>query len=244
MSGPLPQPQPPAIHPGAVYGPRLPADQLPADLKLRSIEWGVLFALTGRHSVAQVAAQLGMPPGQVAAVFRALIARKLIVEQPLSLPEYLRGVATSGDPVPKTFAELLRTAPLAPTAAAVRVPASSAAPPKAVATSSAPPRPAAPPPAFRPLALEDPTMTQPSSRALSLKALMSFIRGRSQDETAGQLDVYRAFLRVDPELLKRHGITTLRFEDDRVIRDAELQERILHSVESTLGVQCPPEVFV
>lgn len=87
-------------------------------------------------------------------------------------------------------------------------------------------------------------MTTPNPRALSLKALMSFIRKRSPDETAGQLDVYRAFLRVDPELLKRHGITTLRFEDDRVVRDAELQERILSSVESTLGVRCPPDVFV
>jgi hypothetical protein len=83
-----------------------------------------------------------------------------------------------------------------------------------------------------------------AARGLSLRALLTFIRSRAADETAGQLDVYRAFLRVDPDLLKQHGITTLRFEDDRVVHDAELQRRIVHSVESTLGVRCPAEVFV
>jgi hypothetical protein len=88
------------------------------------------------------------------------------------------------------------------------------------------------------------TANATSARGLSLRALLTFIRSRAADETAGQLDVYRAFLRVDPDLLKQHGITTLRFEDDRVVHDAELQRRIVHSVESTLGVRCPAEVFV
>ncbi|HET9766183.1 MAG TPA: hypothetical protein VFS60_05020, partial [Thermoanaerobaculia bacterium] len=80
MSAPVqPQPLPPAIHPAAVYRPRLAPELLPGDLKLRSVEWAVLFALTGRHSVAQVAAQLGLPPGQATAAFRSLIAAKLVM---------------------------------------------------------------------------------------------------------------------------------------------------------------------
>ena len=264
MSAP---PRSPAIHPAAVYRPRFTPELLPADLRLRGTEWAVLFALTGRHTVAQVAGQLQLAPGQAAAAFGSLIVAELVVEQRLSLPEYLRGVATTGDPEPKSFAQLLRTAPLRPAASPVVVatgPAGVASPPpsesggtgRAVVTPAPPTAAAlparaaaatrnlAPPPAFKPLPLEDPAMAPSAPRALSLKALMTFIRSRSADETAGQLDVYRAFLRVDPELLKRHGITTLRFEDDRVIRDAELQQRILGSVESTLGVRCPPEVFV
>lgn len=88
-------------------------------------------------------------------------------------------------------------------------------------------------------------MTDPSpSRGLSLRALMRFIVDRAADVDAGQLDVYRSFIRLDPKLLRQHGITTLRFEDDRVVRDPELLGEIVSSVEQTLGVRCPPDVFV
>lgn len=238
--------QPVAILPSAVYQPRYAPSALPADLRLRSIEWGVLFALTGRHSVAQVAAGLELPPAQARQAFRALLAANLIVERPLALPEYLRAAATTGDPQPKTFAELLRAAPLRPSARPVAAPPpkGATARPAAVPATSRTSKPPAPPPPFRPLTLEEPAMPATDERSLSLKALMRFIRGRAQDETAGQLDVYRAFLLVDPELLKRNGITTLRFEDDKVVSDAELQRHILESVEATLGIRCPPDVFV
>jgi hypothetical protein len=73
---------------------------------------------------------------------------------------------------------------------------------------------------------------------------MQFILDRATDLTAGQLDVYRVFIRVNTGLLKRNGITTLRFQDDRLIQDPELQEAITQSVEKTLGLQCPREVYV
>jgi hypothetical protein len=261
-------PPPPVILPAAVYQPRLAPAALPRDLRLRSAEWGVLFALTGRHSVAQVAARLGLSRAQAAEAVRGLLAANLVVERRLDLVEYLRAAATTGDPQPRTFAELLSGAPLRPAAEPVAAPPERPAAVPAPAAARSATRTAAPvatarvaaavdgrapasPPPFRPLALENPAMMStsppqpsPGERALSLRALMRFIRGRATDETAGQLDVYRAFLLVDPELLKQHGITTLRFEDDRVVRDPELQGRILAGVEAALGVRCPEDVFV
>jgi hypothetical protein len=233
----------PAIHPGAVYQLRVPADRLPAELRLRALEWAMLFALDGRHTVAQVAARLELSGPQAVSCLRGLLAAELVTERRLELGEYLEAVALSGDHEPRTFAQLLTTAPLRPGRA--HAPGSTPAMPSTAADAAPVPRPARPrgaPPAFRPLIQEE-TPMRPEN-ALSLQAVMRFIRGRAGDETAGQLAVYRAFLRVDPALLQRHGITTLRFEEDRVVRDPELVGRIVESVESTLGVRCPPDVFV
>ena len=81
-------------------------------------------------------------------------------------------------------------------------------------------------------------------RRLSLKALMRFIIGRAQDPTSGQLDIYRVFIRVDTRLLQRNGISTLRFTEDRLIGDPELQQAIASSVRKSLGVDCPSQVYV
>ena len=77
-----------------------------------------------------------------------------------------------------------------------------------------------------------------------MKALMRFIIDRAQDPTSGQLDIYRVFIRVDTHLLKRNGITSLRFTEDRLIADPELQQAITASVRKSLGVSCPNQVFV
>jgi hypothetical protein len=64
------------------------------------------------------------------------------------------------------------------------------------------------------------------------------------DVNAGQLAVYRVFMRVDTKLLKRNGITSLRFQEDRIVSDAELEEAVLGSTRKALGVGCPDDVFV
>jgi len=53
-----------------------------------------------------------------------------------------------------------------------------------------------------------------------------------------------AFVRVNPQLLRGNGITTLRFEEDRLLTDPDLQQALLASVEHVVGRSCPPEVFV
>jgi hypothetical protein len=67
---------------------------------------------------------------------------------------------------------------------------------------------------------------------------------QSGDADAGQLDVYRAFVRVSPHLLRRNGSTAPRFEDDCLLTDPDLQQALLASVEHVVGRSCPPEVFV
>jgi hypothetical protein len=83
-----------------------------------------------------------------------------------------------------------------------------------------------------------------NSRRLSLKNVIDFIIHNAADLNAGQLDVYRVFIRVNTQLLKRNGIHSLRFTDDRVITDPELQDAILQSVDRTLGLSCPDDVFI
>jgi|CXWL01.1.fsa_nt_gi hypothetical protein len=238
----------------AVYALTRSFDNLPPDLRLRSADWGVLFAITGRHTVGQIGEQLGLTAAERDRAFARLRAAGLLVERDLALDEYLRAAAASGDPEPRTFAELLRggivkptakSTPAGPTSSAPARPTAAASPSAAAATRTTPRL--APPP-FQPLPLPEPTsmpMNDPSpARGLSLRALMRFIVDRAADVDAGQLDVYRSFIRLDPKLLRQHGITTLRFEDDRVVRDPELLGEIVSSVEQTLGVRCPPDVFV
>lgn len=46
------------------------------------------------------------------------------------------------------------------------------------------------------------------------------------------------------ELLKRNGIETLRFTEDRLVTDPELEQAIVRSVKKTLGLECPDSVWV
>src|SRR5262249_50998131 len=123
-------------------------------------------------------------------------------------------------------------------------------------TPPAAPRPSlrqARPPAFQPLPLptarteENRSMSSsvtPDPRKLSLRALMNMIEKNAGGREAGQLDVYRVFVRVDTQLLKRNGIETLRFTEDRFVSDPELEQAIVRSVKKTLGLDCPQSVWV
>ncbi|MCG8456433.1 MAG: hypothetical protein MI919_09135 [Holophagales bacterium] len=109
---------------------------------------------------------------------------------------------------------------------------------------------------FRPLSGPVPVVSQelvsqeppvPAARPmkrLSLEAVMRFIMNQAADLQAGQLDVYRVFIRVNTKLLRRNGITTLRFEDDHLVSDPELQDAITLSLERTLGLRCPEACFL
>lgn len=240
---------PSRIAPAAVYELAAPPGRLPADLRLPSLEWGVLFAVTGRHTVAQIGAHLGLEPPERDRAFLRLLDLGLLAERPLSVGEYLRAAATvGGEPVP--LAGFLRAGlagpspePVLEAEAAPAAPAPAPAPPSASGLELD---------GFEPLPLpEEETAMETSGRstpavppALSLRAVMRFIAEQSGDPDAGQLDVYRAFTRVSPQLLRRNGITTLRFEEDRLLTDPDLQEALLASVEHVVGRSCPPEVFV
>jgi hypothetical protein len=110
------------------------------------------------------------------------------------------------------------------------------------------PRPVAPRFGFKPLPPPDDVVkeNQPmsASRRLSLRALMNLIETEAGSREAGQLDIYRVFVRVDTSLLKRNGIETLRFTDDRLVSDPELEQALVRSVKRTLGLNCPDSVWV
>lgn len=234
----------PPILPAAVYALAAPLERLRADLRLRSLEWGVLFAVTGRHTVAQIGASLELPGEERDQIFRRLAELGLIDERPLTAREYLRAAATVGGVggvggEPRTLAGFLAGGLAGPDAEPVVVPILEAQEIQVEENG------------FEPLALPEEEIVMNTTATLatppppmSLRAVMRFITAQAPASDAGQLDVYRAFVRVSPQLLKRSGITTLRFEDDRLVSDPDLQQAILASVRHVVGKPCPPDVFV
>ena len=111
----------PRIPPAAVYELAAPLERLPADLRLRSLEWGALFAVTGRHTVAQIAAGLELSDEERGRVFGRLLELNLIAERPLTAGEYLRAAATVGGEQPRTLAEFLTPGLAGPAAEPVAV---------------------------------------------------------------------------------------------------------------------------
>jgi hypothetical protein len=236
------------VPPAAVYELAVAVDRLPADLRLRSLEWGLLFAITGRHTVAQIGGHLGLEAAERDAAFARLLDLGLLAERPLSAAEYLRAAATV-DGESRTLAGFLRAGLAGPDAEPIAEPPSEfeQSMPAVTAAASTPDDDLG---GFEPLALPDEETLMKDTRPvsvppqLSLHAVMRFIAGQSGDADAGQLDIYRAFVRVNPQLLRRNGITTLSFQEDRLLTDRDLQQAILTSAEHVVGRPCPPEVFV
>jgi hypothetical protein len=244
----------------AVYQLALRPEELPANLRLPSSAWAVLFSLSGRHSVAQIGAQLGLTPESRDRAFGDLLAADLVVERRLSMAEYLRSAGTIDDDERRTFGAFLRGAPARPAAVPPIGPTleanEDADPEVAPRTSASEPMPSpsrakatslavAP---FRPLALpeeETPMNTPPSlaSRTLNLRVLNRLFFERSVSPEQAQLDLYRVYLRVDAQLLTRAGITTLKFEEDRLVDDPELVERLSQSAADALGAPLPESVW-
>ncbi len=276
-----------AIRQSAVYEVSQSLGDLPESLRMRSLEWGVLFSVTGRHTVAQIGELLGLPKDARDAAFGRLLDRGLLRERELTYSEYLRAAATSDDSEPKNLQEFLRsgaawrretsesTAVVAPASAPAEASASKTVEQNSLSleseddpdfdptvTRAVPTMSREEIMAFRPLSSPSPRGRKeakpdteapstagpdtpaPQVKTLSLRALMSYIMDRAPDLSSGQLDIYRVFIRVDTDLLKRNGITTLRFKEDRRVQDPELQSAISASLKSTLGLAFPDEAYV
>jgi hypothetical protein len=369
---------------GTIFQLALKPKEFPAGLRLRNVEWGVLFAIDGTAPIGQIRRVFALEDEEIEVICGILIQNGLIKEKPVSLSEYMAAQTAASGKKSLTLLEMLqggtairaltmdtgKGAPIKPAAAPTgmttlpgakltppplppealmaitpnltgRLPEDQEPPAEVIIEPApvsgpllppvAPALPAgssngnghataatllAPPPAFAPqpspsypgaftplptpgaplqtatdtaaatatvitpepvepvleatlspdLSVEDlpgefgdvspalsevvpivnaPTPASASSRKrLSLKNVIEFILTRADDVNAGQLDVYRVFIRVNTRLLKRNGVHSLRFEEDRLITDAELQDAILNSVERTLGIPCPPAVFV
>lgn len=230
----------------AVYRRAREPRDLPRDLHMRSLDWALYFAADGSRTAAELARQLRADDSARDEAVGRLLGLGLIAEQELSASEYVRALAAAGDGEEKSLHEFLAGAAVPPPAAD----------PGRIVTAPVvvPPRPrlasvAQPSFGFQPLPSPDDggkehrTMSG-SNRKLSLRALMNVIEKQAGTREAGQLDIYRVFVRVDTVLLKRNGIETLRFTEDRLVADPELQQAILRSVKKTLGLDCPPSVWV
>lgn len=227
---------------GVVYRLVRELSEIPHDLKLRNVEWGVLMSITGEHPAGLIGKSFDLDQNERRGVFARLLETGLIEEQPVTWREYLRANALSAGPSGDDRRNDLRTF----LRAGVTLPAPSVGtepsdPDRRQRELTRPVRTQPVPMAFTPLETPRPEARR---KRLSLKVLMRHILDRAPDANSGQLDVYRVFIRVDTKLLKRSGIDTLRFEDDREVDDPELQQAIGRSLERTLGMSVPADAFV
>lgn len=230
-----------AILPQAVYRRAKEPQQLPNEIRLTALEWALYFGVDGTRTVAELGRQFRVEVAERDRALARLLDLALVVEQELGASEYVRALAAAGDSEQKTLHEFL-------TGAAATQPEPQRSPSrdlKNFATAKFPR--VAPPLGFTPLPSPNDhkeNRRMSASRKLSLRALMNLIETQAGSREAGQLDIYRVFVRVDTSLLKRSGIETLRFTEDRLVSDPELEQAIVRSVKKTLGVDCPDSLWV
>jgi hypothetical protein len=203
------------VLPTTIFVLTRPLAELPDTLRLPSLDWSLLFAVSGRHTVHQIGARFGVSPAARDAAFARLLDAGLIVESPLTVAEFQAARARVDAEEPVTLAAFLADEP-------PFVPLEPTPPEDAMA-------------AVIPLV---------SRRRLSLRNLMANLSEGAATPEEGQMNVYRLFLRLDSNELQRHGIKTLRFEDDRFVDDPDLQEQILAAYQTTFRKPCPASVFV
>lgn len=211
--------------------------QLPITLKLFSIEWQFLICSDGKTPIDQIQKRLGLTAAERDLIVRRLCDTGLLTETTVSLEDYARSTVdhAKSSTEPQNFQEYVAGLDPAPTT-----------PPPAADSNSHSPAPAPVPaagsraknvPAFSPL--QKPSTT---SLPMSLQAVIQFILNHHSDPTAGQLATYQVFMGINTALLKRNGITSLRFQDDRIITDPELQAAILESIQKVLKISCTAEM--
>lgn len=230
------------IFPETVYRRSKEPSQLPSDLRLIALEWALYFAVTGTDTAAELGRQMRAETSDRDEALNRLVILGLIEEQALSAAEYVRALAAAGDREEKTLREFLMGATQPP----AKLSSVEKAEPARTPEPSSAPRPPAPL-EFRRLPSPDDrkeNRQMSQSRKLSLRALMNLIETQAGSREAGQIDIYRVFVRVDTSLLKRSGIETLRFTEDRLVSDPELEQAIVRSVKKTLGLECPETLWV
>jgi hypothetical protein len=271
------------VLPHAVFQRKTEPSGLPRNLRLRALEWALYFAVSGRHTAAELGRQMQTDSAETREALGRLVSLGFIEEKLLDATEYLRGLAATGDRSEKSLREfLVGVAQPGPTLVGAEAvagdgplsersevgrtkPPAPIPPPRIEETGPARPlvaegaaegrsvtlRPARPPvPVFGFQPLPSPgdeskeSGPMPRSQKLSLRALMNLIASKAGSREAGQLDIYRVFVRVDTALLKRNGIETLSFTDDHLVADEELEKAIVNSVKKTLGLVCPESVWV
>ncbi len=193
--------------------------QLPATMKLSNQEWRFLFCSDGTATVDQIQRRLGLTEKERDYILARLCGSNLLTEKILTVEEYARTTVDLAAPLsePQTLNEYLKSTEFAATPTEKTMPA------------------------FSPL--QKPSVPTPTVRAMSLQSVIQFILNQNPDPTAGHLATYQVFMGINTDLLKRNGITSLRFQDDRFITDTELQTAIRENIQKVLKVACPEQVY-
>lgn len=218
--------------PSSIFERNFELHQLPATLRLRNLDWGVYFTIDGAKTAGEIQAHFRLDDPQRDEVFTRLLQMELIREKKLNLREHIEAAALhadSSDPRVKSLDEFIRSG-----SSGTSAPLFSAAAPEAPAAA----KPGPPAPVFTPLP------PPPPAKTMSLLSVIRFIQEQNRDKTAGQLAVYRVFMGVDTRLLKKNGIQSLRFQDDRLITDHELQQSISENVSRALRKNLPQNVYL
>jgi hypothetical protein len=203
-----------------IYQNTWPLQQLPATMKLSNLEWRFLLCADGKATVDQIQRRLGVSEKERDYILSRLCGSNLLTESIVSLEEFAKTTVDIAAPVsePQTFIEYLK---------------STESPGSSTEKNM---------PAFSPL--QKPAAAPSTARAMSLQSVIQFILNQNPDPTAGHLATYQVFMAIDTQLLKRNGITSLRFQDDRLITDPELQTAITDNIQKVLKITCPEDVFV
>ena len=224
-----------------IYQPKRNWNELSEEAKLRQWEWRILVAFDGIRTLGQAMEHTGLKREEMAALLQKFHTLDLLEEREVSFADFLKSEAMHQDEQ-ETVGIAGQPLRVMPPATAIPNP------PQIPQIHPLPPAPQVTQPSrFIPLPSPGalPAQAVRGVRKLNLKAVMNFIASQvGGDVNAGQLAVYRVFMRVDTKLLKRNGITSLRFQEDRIVSDAELEEAILGSTRKALGVGCPDDVFV
>jgi len=202
--------------------------QLPIGMQLMSIEWRFLICSDGKTPVDSIQKRLGITPEEGDVIVRHLCSAGLLTETSLTLEDFARATVDKAHPTKEaqTLPEYLASAESNGTT-------------RPSAAAAVPEKNEKPIPQFSPL--QKPTQ---SPMPMSLQAVIQFILNQnSSDPTAGHFATYQVFMGIGTPLLKRNGITSLRFQEDRIITDPELQGAIIESLQKVLKVTCTPEML-
>ena len=217
------------MDPEQIYQRRSGFEENVKDLRLRKSIWDLAFAFDGIRSLAEVRQCCGLDEPAFERAMRALLQLNLIEERLLTLSEYQESSALkqNGAVTPTVDPPAPITARIGRNGGGIR---------RKIQAGT---------PRFDTASVELQPQAPETPKPFRLKPAIDFIMVQSGGGTLGQLAVYRVFMRVPADLMKRAKIHSLSLVDETVeITDLELQHAIMRAINQTMGVELPIDYFV
>lgn len=196
------------MHIDSIYQTTAQAEQFVQTAGLRAVEWKLLISIAQMKgfTVRQIARELSIGEEASEKGIRRLLELSLIHDPEITWNHFAT-LFPSLVPQPEPVLPKNGSAEMAP----VRLTIKRAVHPNAQRNAS-------------------------SAEPLRLKPILDFIRQRSGGGSLGQMAVYRVFLKISPELLKRSGMDTVNLDDDiLVVEDPALTIELLQAVREVVG---------